>query len=44
MIDLIVEMNKRGITIILVTHEQGPLQYADRVVRIEDGAILAVDS
>ena len=37
--ELISDMNKKGITIVLATHEKSQLIRADRVINIEDGEI-----
>ncbi len=42
-IELISEMNQRGITIVLATHEKNQLSYADRIIKIDDGTVLAID-
>ncbi|MFA5031538.1 MAG: ABC transporter permease [bacterium] len=38
--DIISELNKKGITIILVTHDETVASYAKRIVRLQDGKIL----
>ena len=37
--EIIVKMNERGETIIVVTHEQDIAQYADRLIGLRDGFI-----
>lgn len=37
--NLLKEMNKRGNTIIIVTHDQNIASYADRIIKISDGMI-----
>jgi len=39
--NLIKEQNDRGVTVVLVTHDPDIAKYADRVVRIRDGKIIA---
>ncbi len=39
--DLIKDLNKKGLTIILVTHDPKISEYADRVITIEDGLIVS---
>ena len=41
--DLIGELHQEGITIVLVTHDAAVAERSQRVIRIEDGRILAVD-
>jgi len=38
------DLNKRGVTIILVTHDESLKEFADRVVRLRDGRIVDVSS
>lgn len=35
--DLLTELNDRGKTIVMVTHDPGDSEYADRILKIEDG-------
>nr|EGQ40136.1 MAG: ABC-type antimicrobial peptide transport system, ATPase component [Candidatus Nanosalinarum sp. J07AB56] len=35
--DLLTELNDRGKTIVMVTHDPGDAEYADRILEIEDG-------
>jgi putative ABC transport system ATP-binding protein len=35
--DLLTELNDRGKTIVMVTHDPGDAEYADRILKIEDG-------
>jgi putative ABC transport system ATP-binding protein len=42
--DLIAELHREGITIVLVTHDASVAQRAQRIVRIEDGRLLPQDS
>lgn len=37
--DLIREVNKKGATTVLITHEEEIAQYADRIIRLRDGKI-----
>ncbi len=39
--NLIKEQNERGVTVVLVTHDPDVAKYAERVVRIRDGKIIA---
>ena len=39
-IDLLGELNKKGQTIIMVTHEEEYTKYCNRIVRMEDGKII----
>ncbi len=39
--NLIKEQNERGVTVVLVTHDPDIAKYAERVVRIRDGRIIA---
>lgn len=39
--NLLKEMNKRGKTIILITHDQNIASYADRIITIVDGVIVS---
>lgn len=41
--DLIGELHQEGITIVLVTHDAAVAERSQRVIRIEDGRILAAD-
>ena len=38
-INLLFDLNKRGLTIMLVTHEEKYIQRADRIIKISDGMI-----
>ncbi len=38
-IDLLFDLNKKGLTIMLVTHDKKYIQRADRIIEINDGAI-----
>ena len=38
--ELLVELNEEGKTIIIVTHEEEIAAYADRIIRLRDGAIM----
>jgi ABC-type lipoprotein export system ATPase subunit len=37
--DILCELNEKGKTIILVTHDPKILEYAHRIVELEDGRI-----
>jgi putative ABC transport system ATP-binding protein len=39
--ELFVELHKKGLTVIVVTHDPGIAEYAERVVRFQDGRILS---
>ncbi|MEO8082821.1 MAG: ABC transporter ATP-binding protein [Ardenticatenales bacterium] len=41
--DLLLELNRAGTTMIVVTHDARLCEYAHRVVRMEDGVVLGVD-
>ena len=38
--DLLQELNERGITLLVVTHEPDVAQYARRIIELRDGAIV----
>ena len=38
-LDLLIELNRQGSTILMITHDQGLAQLADKVMRIENGKI-----
>ncbi|MBK6767904.1 MAG: ABC transporter ATP-binding protein [Ardenticatenales bacterium] len=42
--DLLLELNRAGTTLIVVTHDARLCAYAHRVVRMEDGVVLGVDA
>ena len=42
--DLLLELNRAGTTLIVVTHDARLCTYAHRVVRMEDGVVLGVDA
>jgi putative ABC transport system ATP-binding protein len=42
-LDIFLELNKEGRTIVLITHDQNIAQYADRTVRILDGELFEGD-
>lgn len=44
MLDLFKQLNEEGVTIILVTHDENVARYAQRIVRIHDGAVQADES
>ena len=37
--ELLRELNRDGLTVVMVTHELAYTHYADRILEIEDGAI-----
>jgi putative ABC transport system ATP-binding protein len=39
--ELFVDLHRQGMTVILVTHDPGIAEYAERVVRFQDGRIVA---
>jgi putative ABC transport system ATP-binding protein len=39
--DLMTELNRKGTTIIMVTHDQGIAKYSERTIRIADGRIVS---
>lgn len=39
--DILKELNKSGITVILVTHDQSLKKYATRIVEISDGEVVS---
>jgi putative ABC transport system ATP-binding protein len=43
-LNLLADMNARGRTIVMVTHETEAAEYAKRIVRMRDGAIISDDS
>ena len=38
--DFLTELNKKGSTIVLITHEDDIAEYADRIIHVKDGEIL----
>lgn len=42
-IDLLGDLNKRGQTIVMVTHEEEYTKYCNRVIRMEDGLVISED-
>ena len=38
-VDLLFDLNKKGLTVVLVTHEKKYVERADRVVKIDDGIV-----
>ncbi len=39
--DLMTELNRKGTTIIMVTHDPNIAEYSQRTIRIADGRIVA---
>ncbi len=39
--DLLVDLNRKGITIIMVTHDENVASYAKRVIKLKDGKIVS---
>jgi len=42
-IDLLVNLNKEGTTLVLITHDQNIAKYAEKIVRIKDGKIEKIE-
>ncbi len=43
LMDLFCELNKQGMTIVMITHERGVANYAQRVLLMNDGILTAAD-
>ena len=41
--DILVDLNKKGLTIVMVTHNPDFAQIADKVVNMKDGEIISID-
>lgn len=41
--DILIELNKQGKTVVIVTHDENISKQCDKVIRIEDGCINSVD-
>ncbi len=43
LMELFTEINKKGTTIIVITHEEEIARYADRIIRLRDGEIVSAE-